>query len=117
MEQINYVKVRGRVGNARVSVVGDRSVCRFSVATNSVYRNSDNIATEEVTWHNCNVWSGKRLPDPGVIKVGAGVEIEGRLRTNKYTASDGTEKFSTEIVVGEIKFLPENEPLTAISSL
>lgn len=114
---MNYVKIRGRVGNARVTNVGEKSVCRFSVATTIVYRNSENVPAEEVTWHNCNLWSSRRIPDLSVVKVGSPVEVEGRIRNGKYTAADGSERFSTEIVVNELKLLPENEQLTAVSVL
>ena len=117
MEQLNYVKLRGRVGNVRVTPVGDKAVCHFSVATNIIYRNSENVATEEVTWHNCNLWSNKRFPDVNVIKVGGAVELEGRIRTNKYTGVDGVERYSTEVMVNSLSILPDNEPLTAASSL
>lgn len=117
MEQLNYVKIRGRVGNVRVNNVGERAVCHFSVATNIIYRNSDSVATEEVTWHACNLWSSRKCPDVNVVKVGAPVEIEGRFRTNKYTGSDGVEHYSSEILVNELKLLPENEQLTAATAL
>lgn len=117
MEQLNRIEIRGRVGNARLSTVGDKEVCRFSVATNFIYHNSENVAVEETTWHNCNVWRTKKLPDLSIIKTGAAVEVVGRIRTNKYTASDGTEKYSTEVMVNELKVLPQGEPLTSEASL
>lgn len=117
MEQLNRIEIRGRVGNTRTSVVGEKTVCRFSVATNFVYRNSENVAVEEVTWHNCNLWSSKRFPDLSIIKIGAAVSVVGRVRTNKYTGSDGTEKYSTEVVVNDLQILPESEVLSSESSL
>ncbi len=117
MEQLNRIEIRGRVGNTRISAVGEKAVCRFSVATNLVYRNSENVAVEEVTWHNCNLWSSKRFPDLSIIRTGAAVSVTGRVRTNKYTAADGTDRYSTEIVVNELQILPDSEQLASESSL
>lgn len=111
MDQLNYVELRGRVGMVRTSAVGDRSVCHFSVATNTIYHNSDNALVEEVTWHNCTIWSGKRLGDLTFIKAGIPIEVKGRLRSGKYTSADGIERVSTEIIASQVTALPENEPL------
>lgn len=117
MEQLNRIEIRGRVGNVRLSKVGDKEVCRFSVATNFVYHNSENVAVEETTWHNCNLWSSKKQPDLSIIKTGVAVSVVGRIRTSKYTASDGTEKYSTEVMVNELNVLPSGEALTSETSL
>ena len=114
---MNRIQLRGRVGNVRISMVAGRSVCRFSVATNTIYRNAENQPVEEVTWHNCFLWSSKRYPDISFIRVGRPVEVTGRIRSNKYTGSDGIERVATEVAVNEINILPENEPLTAATSI
>lgn len=111
MEQLNKVELRGRVGNVRVSNVSGRSVCHFSVATNTIYRNMENTIVEETTWHNCSVWSSQRMPDLSFIKVGMPIAVGGRLRNSKYTGSDGVERWSTEIIANDVQALPENEPL------
>lgn len=117
MEQTNQVLIRGRVGIVRMNTVNERKVCNFSVATNLVRRNSDNATVEEVTWHNCTAWSGKRLPDLSLVKIGSPVEVKGRLRNNKYTGADGTEHYSTEISVIELTILQETEPMPAENAL
>jgi len=116
MEQLNRVELRGRIGNVRISNVSGRSVCHFSVATNSIYRNSENAVVEETTWHNCSIWSSQRLPDLSFIKVGMPVTVVGRLRNSKYTGADGVERWSTEVMASDVKALPENEPLRSAQS-
>lgn len=117
MEQLNRIELRGRVGNVRLSQVGDGTVCHFSVATNTIYRNQDNVATEETTWHSCTLWASRRCPDLSFIKVGAPVELNGRMRSKKFTGQDGVERYTYEVWVGDIRALPENEPLKAASNL
>jgi len=111
MEQLNKVELRGRVGNVRISNVSGRSVCHFSVATNTIYRNVENSLVEETTWHNCSIWSSQKLPDLTKIRVGMPIAVTGRLRNSKYTGADGIERWSTEIIATQVQALPENEPL------
>lgn len=113
MEQMNFVQIRGRVGNTRIFPVGDRKVNHFSVATTCLYKDKDNQAVEDTTWFSCNLWSSKRTPSVDVIKVGMPIEIKGRIKTNRYNATDGTERTSFEVAVSEFTILPENEILRA----
>lgn len=111
MDQLNHVELRGRIGLVRLSPVAERSVCRFSVATNSIFHNAENVLVEEVTWHTCTLWSSKRFPDLSFIRAGLPVEVDGRLRSSKYTGTDGVERYSTEIIVSDLRLLPEGEQL------
>lgn len=111
MEQLNYVHLRGHIGNVRISKVGERSVCNFSVATNMILRNSESQPVEDTQWHICVVWSSKKLPDLSCIVTGAPVEVEGRLRTNRYTGSDSVERSVCEVQVTNLSMLPAGERL------
>jgi len=59
------------------------------------------------------------------LSKGSQIYIEGKLRTRKWQAQDGTEKFMTEVVADEMQFLggqrQKSEPFvatrTAVSSL
>lgn len=116
MEQLNQITLRGRVGTVQTNVVGEKQVCNFSVATNLLYRSNDTgTATEEVTWHSCKVWSSKKNPDLGIITVGAGIELVGRIRTSKYEGSDGVQRERREVNVSDFTILPASEPLRAES--
>lgn len=118
MEQLNQVHLRGRVGNAQISTVGEKQVCHFSVATNLIYRSPETgAATEEVTWHTCSAWSSKKAPDLGIIAIGAAIDLTGRVRSSKFTGSDGTQKEKREIQVSDFTILPASEPLRAESYL
>lgn len=104
--------LRGHVGNVRLSKVGERFVCNFSVATNSIRRNAEGRPEEETTWHTCVAWSSnKRLPDLSTVTVGAPVEVEGSFRNNKYVGMDGVERTSQEISVNSLVLLPPEERL------
>ena len=114
MEQINKIEIRGRVGNSRIVEVSGKNVCHFSVATNSVFRTTDGQMVEEVTWHNCTLWGSRKYPDLGIVKVGGGIEVKGRMKISRYTGSDGVDRYSYEVIVSECKPLPDDEVLTPI---
>lgn len=93
------------MGNIRISEVGESRVARFSVATNFIYKGKDNEGVVETTWHNVVAWSGKGMPDFTTITKGAPVYVTGRIRTSRFTGSDGTEKTVYEVVASKIEVL------------
>lgn len=109
---MNYVHLRGHIGNVRLSNVGNsRSVCNFGVATNAIVRNSEGQPTEETQWHNCVIWSNKKTPDLSFITTGMPVEVEGRLRYSRYTGQDGQERTVCDVYVTGITMLPSQDRL------
>jgi single-strand DNA-binding protein len=102
MEQLNRIELRGNVGNVRVSEAGSGKVARFSLATNYMYQNKEGSGTVETTWHNVVAWESRSIPDLGIIEKGCPLYVCGRLRSTKYTAADGTEKQSYEVIASKI---------------
>ena len=110
MEHINRSELQGRVGNIRTNVVGDTRVANFSLATDYLYKTRDGAAISETTWHNVVAWSGKNMPDLDKIEKGTPLHLTGRLRTNRYTSADGTEKLFYEVLAYRIRRLDDIEP-------
>ena len=104
MEQLNKIELKGNVGNVRISDVGENKVARFSLATNFIYKGREGDAVLETTWHNIVAWSGRGMPDLTKIEKGAPLYVSGRVRTSKFTGSDGTEKQVYEVVANKITF-------------
>ena len=104
IEQLNRIELRGNVGNVRLSNVGDSTVARFSLATNFVYKGREGDAVIETTWHNIVAWNGKGMPDLEKIEKGMPLYVCGRLRSSRFTGSDGTEKQVFEVVANKISF-------------
>ena len=80
----------------------------FSVATSYSYKNRDGEAVIETTWFLCKAFSNK-IEEKTLEKVtkGAKVEISGRLRCFRYTATDGTDKTEWEVIVNDIKIIED----------
>lgn len=108
MEQLNRIEIRGNVGNVNILKVGDAMVAHFSVATNFAYKGRNGEPNIETTWHNVTAWEGnKGIPSLDIIAKGFPVYVVGRLRSQKYTANDGTEKTSMEVIASSVEAVDE----------
>lgn len=76
------------------------AVANLTVATSEQWRDKTTGESKELTeWHRVVVF-GKLAEVAGeYLRKGSQVYIEGQLRTRKWQAQDGTEKYTTEIVV------------------
>ena len=100
---LNKVLLIGRLGNDPEikQMQNGKSVARLSVATSESWKDKSTGERKEKTeWHRVVVFNEGLV---GVVqkylKKGAQVYIEGQLNTNKYTDSNGQEKYSTQIVL------------------
>ncbi len=112
MEQLNRIELRGTVGSVRMQTFTDNRVARFTVATNYAYKDKEGGAAIDTSWHNVLAREGKYVGDLSKIDKGAKVYVQGRLRYQKYTASDGVERISSEIVASRVVLIDESEPLS-----
>lgn len=108
MEQLNRLEIRGNVGSVNIIKVGDRRVAHFSVATNFAYKDRSGDPVIETTWHSVTAWENNRgIPNLDLIVKGAPIYCCGRLRAQKYSASDGTERTSMELIANCIEVADE----------
>jgi len=82
-----------------------KSVCNFTVCCDSGY--GDNKRTEFV---KCVAW-GKLADVCGeYLNKGSRVFVQGTMQTRKWSDQNGNDRYSTEIVVNEMKMLsPKRE--------
>ena len=107
MESLNRIELIGKVGNVSVTKVGDTEVMRMSVATTYGYESTDGNKIYETTWHNVTAWRGEKVSVDTIygIKKGDDVRVVGRLRTIRYTDSEGGERTLHEIYANEVEIL------------
>lgn len=76
------------------------AVANLTVATSEQWRDKSTGESKEITeWHRVVIF-GKLAEVAGeYLRKGSQVYIEGQLRTRKWQAQDGTEKYTTEVVV------------------
>lgn len=99
---INKVILVGNVGqDPEVKYMpSGGAVTNISVATSESWKDKNTGQPQERTeWHRV-VFFGKLAEIAGeYLRKGSQVYIEGALRTRKWQAQDGTDRYSTEIVV------------------
>lgn len=117
MDFINFIEVRGRVGSVTFSRFGDAQQCRMSVVTEYVYKDRAGAPVMETVWFYASAWEGKYTMDMSKVEKGSVVQLDGRIRTFKYTSTDGTDRYSWEIAVNHLKVLETDEPLSAQPSI
>ena len=105
---INKVILVGNLGNdpeARFLPSGS-AVTNISVATSESWKDKQTGQQQERTeWHRVVFFNRLAEIAGEYLRKGSKVYIEGQLRTNKYQAQDGSDRYSTEIVAREMQML------------
>jgi single-strand DNA-binding protein len=98
---VNKVILLGNLGadpEVRHMPSGD-AVANIRIATSESWKDKQGQVQERTDWHNV-VFFGKLAE---IVKQylhkGSKVYIEGKLRTRKWQAKDGSDRYSTEVVV------------------
>src|SRR6202008_4951549 len=80
-------------------------VVNLSVATSESWRDKASGERKEKTeWHRVVIFNENLAKvAEQYLKKGSKVYIEGQLQTRKYTDKDGSEKYSTEIVLQKFR--------------
>ena len=107
MEHINRIELKGRIGTVRSNTHNDSRVVNFSMVTDYLYKNRNGDPMSEATWFNVVAWEGKEISDFDKIEKGAVVHIHGRMRTTKYTNSEGVEKQFYEVLATRLRIVEE----------
>ena len=117
---VNKVILVGNLGRdpeVRSMQSGDK-VCNLSVATSERWKDRNSGEMQEKTeWHKVSLF-GKVAEVAGqYLDKGAKVYVEGKLQTRKWQAKDGTDRYTTEVVVsgfnGTLQMLDRRDGDTA----
>ncbi len=79
------------------------SVCRFSLAVQRRFANADN--GPQADFFNIVVWRAQAESCSKFLKKGSKCCVVGRIQNSSYEASDGTKRYTTDIVADEVEFL------------
>jgi single-strand DNA-binding protein len=88
------------------------AVCSFSIATNRNWTTDTGEKKEEVEFHRIVSWNKLAELCSQFLVKGRKVYVEGRLQTRSWTAQDGTQKQTTEIVISDMILLDSKRPDT-----
>lgn len=80
-------------------------VATFRIATTERWKGQDGEMHEQTEWHNLVAW--RRLAEicGEYLAKGARIYVEGKLQTRKWQDQHGNDRYTTEIVVKEMKML------------
>lgn len=108
MASINKVILVGNLGaepEVRYLPSGD-AVASIRLATTDRYKDKASGEFKEATeWHRVSFFGRLAEIVSEYLKKGSSVYIEGRIRTRKWQAQDGTDRYSTEIVADQMQML------------
>mgnify|MGYP003577232019 CR=1 FL=1 len=101
---INKVVLSGFAGaDAELKIfAGNQKLAKVNLAVNEYHRTVTGEEAKKTQWFSLVFWNAKAEAAVEQIKKGTRISVEGRLQTGSYEAKDGTKRFTTDIVVGEI---------------
>jgi single-strand DNA-binding protein len=108
MASVNKVILVGNLGadpEVRYLPSGD-ALANIRLATTDRYKDKASGEMKEATeWHRVVFFGRLAEVVSEYLKKGSSVYIEGRIRTRKWQAQDGTDRYSTEIVAEQMQML------------
>ena len=106
-ESLNRVEIKGRINDVRITEFSETSMARLSVGTDYAYKDITGNPVIESTWHSIVVWEGKAASKETIKSLAKGdaVHVIGRIRMQRYTAVDGSERSQPEILAHSLKKL------------
>lgn len=108
---LNEVTLIGNLG-ADPEVRNTKSgtaVTNLRVATTERRKGADGNWVDHTEWHRVVLFGKAAENAQKYLKKGRQVWVRGKLRTSKFTDKEGHERFSTDVVGDEIKFLGGND--------
>lgn len=108
MSGINKVIIVGNIGQdpeCKVMPNGN-AVTNVSIATSESWKDKNTgQPVEKTEWHRVVFFNRLGEIAGEYLKKGSKVYVEGSLRTRKWQAQDGTDRYTTEIVASEMQML------------
>lgn len=104
---VNKVTLIGNLGaDPEVRTTGGGTeIANLRIATTHRRKDESGQWVDQTEWHTV-VCFGKTAENAGrFLSKGRQVFIEGRLQTRKWTDKEGQDKWSTEVVANEVRFL------------
>ena len=104
LNKIMLIGNLGRDPEMRFTPSG-KPVTDFSLAVNRRRRSAEGEFTDETEWFRIVCWDRLAEIADQYLSKGTQVYVEGRLTTRRYTANDGTERTSVDVIANELLIL------------
>lgn len=106
---LNQASIIGRLGATPESrtLQNGRAVCSFRIATSERWKDKESGEQREKTeWHNCVAYANVAEIVNQYVNKGELVFVQGALATRKWQDKEGKDHYTTEIVVRDVRLLP-----------
>jgi len=81
------------------------AVCTLGLATNRSWVMESGEKKEETEFHRVVAWNKLAELCSQLLTKGRKIYVEGRLRTNQWQGQDGTQRYTTEVVIEDMIIL------------
>ena len=82
-----------------------KPVCALGLATNRQWKTENGQKKEETEFHKVILWGKLAEIASQYLRIGMKAYFQGRIQTRSYTGSDGTTKYTTEIIASDMLML------------
>lgn len=102
---MNRIELRGIIGSVYVKDFVNAKVAKFSIATNQCYKGREGTPVNDTTWFRIVARESEYIKNLYPLKNGSAVHVIGRVRMQRYTADDGTERSVFEVIASEVELM------------
>lgn len=89
------------------------AVCTIGLATNRSWVMESGEKKEETEFHRVVAWNKLAELCSQLLTKGRKIYVEGRLRTNQWQGQDGTQRYTTEVVIEDMIILDSRRPVVS----
>ncbi len=104
---VNSVILVGHLGKdpELKTMTSGESVANVSLATTENWKDKSGVKQEKTEWHNLVFY--RRLAEIAgqYLKKGSLIYVEGKIQTRKWQTKEGQDRYTTEIIVKDMKML------------
>ena len=88
---------------------GGNSVTQLRLATTEKFKDRDGAMQERTEWHTVIVWGKQGEACGKHLTKGRQVYVEGRLTTRKWQDKEGKDRYTTEVIGDNVRFLGQGQ--------
>lgn len=110
MSSLNKVILLGNLGrDPELVAKASTPVCKFSIATTHGKKNASGQWENETDWHNIVAFGNSAENIVKYCKKGRSLLVEGRLTTRKWQDKEGNDRYTTEVIAENVKFIGKGD--------
>ncbi len=114
---INKVILLGNLGkDPEVKKLENNVIAKFPLATHENYKDKSGNWQKLTEWHNIVLWGNQADRAEKILHKGSTIFLEGKLKTRKWTDSNGSDRYTTEIYASTFKSLDKKDSDTSTAS-